>query len=686
MSMLSEQGMCATTDDELLDSKDHYSLEPGASKGPPPIPPRTKSVPSLKNIPRSDSITTTPTASAISSPPTSRHRQLHTRKTTHFVHPVIPESHLDDDSSRLPRQDASPPNPAPPTTTRMRHCSLSRRLSQQQYQSNFAGSDSDTDSSDFVSFVPPARKSRYSSEPIITSHINHLLKEVQKQRRSSSPAAPANKEDLKKSSPILTKRPGWYSKPDKARILRKYQSEISFPSFSQAGNGSYGINKHTALDKKKSGSAEAFCSLSKSPVKMYTAALPGCSQLFELSDLDYDTTGGTVESKDYSKPFEHTLWKKLGLEDGSALSGSLPDMLSIVHSRRDSKEYVGEEEETAKGEEEGEEEDTEGCTYLDPKELEDFCERYGDRRDLASRIQRRASTVLGGTYLTLLNILPTPVTDDGSSKAINAANTARSSSSQWAPGTYLTVCDKWKYRADADTSCNSGYSTDASSGWGEFEMQQDPTNPLKRVPSLRVKGGRASSHASTATHTLHQSVMHEDFAKPAASEGKVTAENEEEIYEEIDNCSDAEFKDETAPSLPKRTPQHGKFSLQQPSDSATFPRHYTLQSTHSVPVKSSSPTRHHQTTSRQKEKSQLRSESPYASLDEIIDLSKKHDEPPSLPPRPSKMDPGLAKHLLTRKNSPGVSLRMQQRAKYSSHHTFLMCRLPYHHFTQPLAR
>ena len=450
LSMLSEDGMCASTDEELLDGEEWSS----ATHKPPPVPPRTKSVTSIGSIEESDNpghpdnVLPHPPKSGnavdsvvLSSPPVvppKRHAWAHTVSESAISNSFSPPVSSHPAASvplRAPKPPVSPRTKSPKPNTGASSSSISGLSSSApsthgirstselhkskseyniklpQYSTKFFEGDSDdSDSSDDFEHFEPPKRSRYSSEPFVHQQILHCQ---MRERRLSSPAP---QKPLNKSSPILTKRPGWYPKPDKQALQRKYNSEISFQSLSGAAtlHGQVQHRQDTSsssrrakarsrsLDDKTRSSVSRKSSvgnLSINPIHGTIAALKHS----QSCDSD-DCTGGTIDSTGYSKPFEHILWRKLGLEDGSALSGSMPHLTQLCNELDSGVGGTGCDGGASEAEEGGEGEEGEECTYLDPTELEEYCKKLGGNKELTARVRTRMSTVLCKTYLTLQNV------------------------------------------------------------------------------------------------------------------------------------------------------------------------------------------------------------------------------------------------------------------------------------------
>lgn len=654
-SMLSEQAMCALTDDELLDDErkeggNDPTMTVECHQKPPPIPPRAKSIPSLmlKSTGNNEVSSKVPKRTSVpmyldgQTPPLPP-------KSTQFKTILESSSAVDlsmsfstnaSSSVRNSRECSVSKPPRSPRSTYTSSTSSMRRISTPSperqpypYSSNYFTInriESDSDSSDdFVPFVPPKR-SRYASEPFVNQQ--QQLIEHQKERRVSSPF-PDPKKPLKKSSPILTKRPGWYSKPlDKNTLDRtkRQQSEASLTLESQASRRDEAEKIVTNKNRSRSMDDKAGSVISpeqnESPIGI---ADEEYAQIYNSDDND--NTGGTMESIDYSKPFEHILWRRLKLSNGIDTSGSPPDL-----DRDD----------------EDEDDDDEGCTYLDPKELEEYCED----KELSDSIRTRPrhSKVLSSTYLSLMNVQGAAV--DGSdtepkssAQPTNAAPTHvdREETSGRNSSPFLIVHQRFKKSRLADTISCSGYSTDASSG---FDNETDNMEFLGRLHSMRIDNPYGDLHTSLGEVACSENVDR-TVRKQEGGEG-TEEEEEEQIYEEIDQYSDTniELRVNAAPLPTMTTDQWAqKVTLQKTQTMPTG--HPPLCLSQSVPPNSDGFRRH---------KKAADAENLYATLKEISFQPRGFKRAPTLPPRRVKktasLEPGRRKHYLRNEPIvPGVS-------------------------------
>lgn len=655
MSMLSEQAMCASTDDDLLDDEGtEQTSEQQHQSNPPPIPPRAKSIPSLM---LSDVRRKGPKRSTASS--TGRSPPLPPKAVRSPQLKTVSESSLDFSTSfstnasssiRNSRGECSILNPPQsPRSNRTSSGSSVRRISTPSperlypYDENYfaiSRVESDSDSSDFEPFVPPKR-SRYASEPFVHQHVFECQNE--RLRRVSSPLPELNKQ-LKKSSPILTKRPGWYSKPDRKMMAAKHQSEASLTLGNQVVRKTE--IERTVLSERfkyRSRSVDSKVSLVTSQTRSTSSKPVSQGQYATLYDSD-DYTGSTMDSRDYSKPFEHILWRKLGLDDGSAISGSLPGLDRICTAGSDIRDDDNEDED----------DDPEGCTYLDPTELEEYCERLGNR-ELSDRIRKRLSTVLSGTYLSLMNVqgaeggMPGSESEPKSSlsRSIKAEAPARRNDS---PSLSL---ERFKKSGLADSISCSGYSTDASSG---FDNDMDSAGFLGRVHSMRIEnpyGDLQSSLGQVACSENVDRAPSESREQDGGTREGEGEDEEEQIYEEIDQYSDMELRTSATPAVTAEV----SVSVQK-AQSLTLPaRHPPLHLSQSVPPDTDSFSWH------KKAGRSTPHESPYATLKEITGQPRGFRRAPTLPPRRIKkvasLDPtqGRRKHYFRNEPKvPGVRL------------------------------
>ncbi len=628
MSMLEEQEIYATTEDEFLDRDEDQSGDDRTTEMKLPlVPHRTKSVPSILEDTREEKGVSRNSASYVNSGAEgyamhSTDRQLPSA--------FKPGNSSEDDGYR---------------GTGLAHRSSQASLSfEQSYERSspstqyaLVGFDSDSESSDnFEQFVPPKRRSRYISEPFVVQKNNPSL-----DRRISSPLPESCKEMIKKSSPILTKRPVWYSKPEKLSVIQRQQSLLSVDAITTTRKKD--MDKMATSCKKviiKSKSFNKIRSHSVTP-NHSTAQVSGQLMACDYSD---DNTGGTVESKEYSKPFEHILWKKLGLEDGSALSGSLPLLDNFLS---------GENEDC---------DDPDGCTYLDPKELEDYCERFGNKR-ITNRVHKRFGTALSGTYLTLSKVNGDSHELGQGEHTKEPSTTILVSPSSPSPTTrpvenpslaLISNMERWRRTTDmVDSSCCSGYSTDASSAYGDFD---DTT--LTRSFSKRYNNGGIETSLLQASYSC-------DEALDQVGRRIYYDQEDEEIYEEIDDFSDtnpAELKGnslEVATSigtpfqLPNVVPQlQSSYSLPNESQfSDSHPPHSTLMS-----MKKELFPPHHS------------HERVYACLNDtpVSESVIRFQEPPSLPPRPLKKLSSLEPREIGRRRSYEGNIKVPGVRNYHS--------------------
>lgn len=682
MSKLSEQAMSAATDDELLDeeSKDVPSVPTSMENTkPPPIPPRAKSVSSLrlgseKNgcenpilsyacSAKASKVMQSPQLKTVSESPLDfstpfsanpRSSVYNSREGAVSNPPRFPREGSILQPPRSPREGSNLQPPRSPRSTRTSSTTSStRRISTPSperrsypYPSNYftvGRADSETDSSDdYEPFVPPKR-SRYASEPF----VHQQVLECQRERRASSPLPDFSTQQLKKSSPILTKRPGWFSKRDRLATAAKHQSEASLMLGSQRRK----IETEKKRPKCRSRSADGNIEFAISPRQTNEMLAQG------LYDSD-DNTGGTVESKDYSKPFEHILWKKLGLDDGSAISGSLPhlDRMCMAGSKGGNHADYD-----AGGD------DDEGCTYLDPTELEDYCERLGNK-ELSDRIRTRLSTVLSSTYLSLTNVqekvADAPNSGAAASNPLDASSTPTfgelPSISPGRSNSRVLTMERFKKSGLADSISCSGYSTDADASSG-FENEADSGGGfLGRMHSLRAENQYDDLSTSLGRVACSERALSRSREQQRGEEEGEGEECEyEQIYEEIDQYSDTnvELRSTTPPvaveGMVLPVPAQKTLTL--------LTQHTNLHLSQSVPPHSNS---FHWPNKRDgKFVSQIRKESPYATLKEVSSqIPGRCRRAPTLPPRRIKkvasLDPtqGRRKHYLRNEPKvPGVS-------------------------------
>ena len=647
MSMLSEQAMCASTDEELLDNESKYASVENPSQKPPPIPPRVKSVPSIR-------LKSAEGDASYGYAKVSKRSSTPTHPSTRRTPPLPPkepkvrtilESSEDFSTSFSTNASGSVRNSReysilkPPLSPRSNRISTgassTRRISTPSpelrpyypYSGNYytiGQVEFDTDSSDedFEPFVPPKR-SRYASEPFVSQQE---LLPFQKERRVSSPYPDKNK-PLKKSSPILTKRPGWY----KNRGSKKQHSEASLTLESQASSKE--DMEKSSKPKQRSHSVDNGEGIAISPNQDSSEAVTGdmTSQGKHAQPYDSeDTTGGTL---DYSKPFEHILWRKLGLPNGNAFSSSLPDLDRICVTGVDNDE---------------DDDDPDGCTYLDPNELEEYCASLGNK-ELSDRIRTRFSKVLSCTYLSLTNVQGTIGGSEPNLKSPAQASKAVASCKEPPPrnnSPFLTM-ERFK---KSDTLSYSGYSTDASSG---FDNEIDSVGFVGQLSSLRVGNAygdfprslgkvACSENVDATLSTLDRRGREGEREEEEEEEGEWTEENDgEQIYEEIDQYSDTNIELRVNPT--SSTPTDLSHRVK------TLPtKHTPLFLSQSVPPGSDSFQWHDRVGGSNRSASQRNPENPYATLKEVSFQSRGFKRAPTLPPRRVKksasMEPGRRKH------------------------------------------
>ena len=460
--------------------------------------------------------------------------------------------------------------------------------------------------------------------------------------------------------------------------MRKYKSEVCFsPTIPIEKTGSSGsVTSRKLKYRSKSLNVKAVTprqSIASAVKCFYDVSAPGPG--YESDD----TTGGTIESKDYSKPFEHVLWKRLGLEDGSAISGSLPHLNRFGCMAFSDTEDMDD-----------------GCTYLDPKELEEYCERLGNK-ELSDRIRTRLSTVLSGTYLSLTNVqtgrLQDGATDstvrkidrnvggvrvdvdsvskfelDLSKRALDRNELEPESPPPQAvavgdflarPYSPLHTTNSLKRNALGDSISYSGYSTDASSGFGEADYETDTIGMLGRLG----RKGTVNKYSELVKTSQARKAACSNDAAGAGTDTRTAGEEEEEeetdnekIYEEIDHFSD------TDPRFSRgRSQRLDPF----PSDTQNHNpgQHSRLQLSHSVPNKEFFAW-HRRRPNGREDLDSCDIETPYATLKDVSAQPRGFKRAPTLPPRrvvkkTASLNPSQGQRKHYNKNDtkiPGVSV------------------------------
>lgn len=563
MGIISDQDAGATTDEDLLKGEAELVGSVDHSPSPPPLPPRTKSTSSIKvedlnmaeemlkkselqerlEEEEEEDSAVDVAVSKPSESPKSKPRAA-PRKLTRLVK----SSSSSLEAAPMVDRSLKPSIPKPLKSPRKKrhHHSMNNTLRQMysghQDRSSSATSggtptsknalpgfftfqsrhvsqfpldsfreDSDSNSSDdFEEFVPPRRRKFISeSQAPIFPPTSSLPIHMPLDRRGSSPfpsSRPQSKEyqPIKKSSPILTRRPTWFTRKTTTSpaLLESIESPIDDKTTPTSGKVQIrsGKDLQSKASRKKKGRSRSLDTRSHNSVST-------SSNTYSLLDLhavamDSDeNTGGTVDSAGYARPFEHiNSWRKLiGMDDGSAFSGSLPHLAdrdnvsSAINNNND--------------------EDSDTCTYLDPREIAQKLDR-----NMPQKVRKRLDTVLSNTYLQLISVQPPQFAELPliQPPSVTAATPVEPSSSKQLSandrGGEASFKEKWENRSldfvERPDSCLSGYTSDAlsdaSSGDADRSDPDTEDGELdKRTvnPYDEIRTGSNNSY-STAAETL----------------------------------------------------------------------------------------------------------------------------------------------------------------------------------------
>ena len=495
--MISDQEAGATTDEDLLKGEVELGgVDHSPSPPPPPLPPRTKSTSSIKvedlikaedmlkkteqqEILEEDSIGDV--ASKPSESPKSK-PQVVPRKLTKLTK----SSSSSLESAPMVDRSLKPNIPKPLKSPRRKRHHNSNTLRQMYSQDRSSGTptnknapgfftfqgksigqhplgsfveDSDSNSSDFEEFVPPRRRKFISeSQASMFPPTGSLPIHTPLDRRGSSPfpsSRPQSKEyqPIKKSSPILTRRPTWFTrKTTSPALLESIESPIdekSTPTSEKVQRR--GQDQQSKASRKKKGRSRSLDTRGHNSVSTFgnTYSLLDIHAVAMDSD---ENTGGTVDSSGYARPFEHiNSWRKLiGMDDGSAFSGSLPHLADNVSSAINNND-----------------DDSDTCTYLDPREIAQKLDK-----NMPQKVRKRLDTVLSNTYLQLISVQPPQFAELPPIQPPNviAATPVEPSNSKQLPGNSggeASFKEKWENRSldfiERPDSCLSGYTSDALS-------------------------------------------------------------------------------------------------------------------------------------------------------------------------------------------------------------------------------
>lgn len=357
-----------------------------------------------------------------------------------------------------------------------------------EYPFGNADGDSDSNSSDFEEFIPPRIRKKYVSESHVPMSESLVPQHSPLDRRGSSPfpsspsSRPNSKEvvAIKKSSPILTRRPTWFTRKMTSPAIMEtaekpdHGATLPNPERVERREGQDQQSKASRKKKARSRSLDARANMSVS-------SSGNAYSLLDLHTVTMDSdenTGGTVDSSGYARPFEHiNSWRKLiGMDDGSAFSGSLPHLADNVSNAINNNN----------------EDDSD--TYLDPKEIAERLDK-----NMPEKVRKRLDTVLsntalGNTYLQLVSVNPPQFAEmDIHSPNVIAATPVEAHDSKLSKRE-PSFKEKWANRSldfiERPDSCLSGYTSDASSTWAadrsdqeteEGELDEKDFNPYDEI-------------------------------------------------------------------------------------------------------------------------------------------------------------------------------------------------------------
>ena len=375
--------------------------------------------------------------------------------------------------------------------------------------------DSDSNSSDFEEFVPPQRRKFTSESQVpIFPPTGSLPIHIPLDRRGSSPfpsSRPQSKEyqPIKKSSPILTRRPTWFTrKTTSPALLESIESPIdekTTPTTSgkvQIRSG--GKDRQSKVMRKKKGRSRSLDTRSHNSV----STSGNTYSLLDLHAVGMDSdenTGGTVDSSGYARPFEHiNSWRKLiGMDDGSAFSGSLPHLADNVSSAINNTNN---------------DDDSDTCTYLDPREIAQKLDK-----NMPQKVRKRLDTVLSNTYLQLISVQPPQFAElpPIQPPSVIAATPVEPSNSKQLSGGEASFKEKWENRSldfiERPDSCLSGYTSDAlsnaSSGdadRSEPETEEGELDEKTMNPYDEIRTGSNNSYSTAAEALRNRLVLDHD--------------------------------------------------------------------------------------------------------------------------------------------------------------------------------
>ena len=386
--------------------------------------------------------------------------------------------------------------------------------------------DSDSNSSDFEEFVPPQRRKFISeSKTPFINPTGSLPFHSPLDRRGSSPFPsttnfrPQSKEyqSIKKSSPILTRRPTWFSrKMTSPAVLESIESPVhqqTTPTLDKIRRRGQG--QQSKASRKKKGRSRSLDTRANASV----GASGNTYSLLDLHSAAMDSdenTGGTVDSSGYARPFEHiNSWRKLiGMDDGSAFSGSLPYLADNVSSAINN--------------------DDDSDTYLDPKEIAQKLDR-----NMSQKVRKRLDTVMSNTYLQLVSVQPPQFADMPPIQPPNviAATPVEPSNGKQLPANgrgVISFKEKWENKSldfvERPDSCLSGYTSDAlsdvSSMWAADRSDPDTEDgeldnerAVNPYDEIRTGGNNSYSTAAEVFNTTFDDAKYSNSAPVDGGEG-----------------------------------------------------------------------------------------------------------------------------------------------------------------------
>lgn len=613
MGMLSEQGMCNSTDDELPCSKSVRCKRESTTPTHPLNLVLNKSYICAEDLndgsqtverlteksPVNSSLAAVPLSLTISNASSLEHTN-----TTH------PSTLTEKEMRPTSRQSLHGP-------TNLSKLETIKSKDFYPYSSDhqFGRANSDSDDSDFEIFVPPKKKLVHSSK-------DSSQKKSTNEQVSTSHVC-LEKDNIRISSPALTKRPTWFKK-----------SATSLCSLlPDAAEG------HICMDDQESNqkTSEVLEVLSNSP----TTLEPNPSVALDEQNRDNggdssgDIAGGTsVELK------QNLIRTKVEDDDAALTRAEVFHRYNTVYD------------------EDNDDDDSVGCcTYLDPKDLMEYSEPI-------KRKERGTISVtdVDQTYLTLIDIdASVEFTEKPKERALISEEYTIPLQDE---GSFLSVnnsTERWRRSRDlTEGSCCSGYSTDTSSVWGDCDSEKGGVRKSEKVEVQR-EGGERETEWSKAVYDDVDTLQQGGNSNPATrGQAGQHDDRDSEIYEAIDDLYldhvrdkeklETDFGSISSPPMLRLSKSHSQLNI---SSSVPF---------HTDTAKFYSPS--HRRASRTLPISRSR-ESLYASLDSTTITSSRQkllQNPPSLPPRPlgrlSSLDPrqfDRGQVAKEKSNIPGVS-------------------------------